>query len=678
MRSAAALPIDIASSDSADSGTQLQVDVLDQSISRAAGVNGFAFSLAAPAEALGSDASDHLSVEVGVDVSGLRGTYGGNYLDRLQVVALPACALVTPRPEGCDASGTVLPSTRDDASPSKLVVAIDDLNSLLAVGLEGDVAVPGGAPDVAAPVPPSETVPAPESPAEVATTAPSTTTTEPPGDEDGEPVPEQDGAAGDTSTTSESDLSTTTTALDPGSSSTSVPGPAPAEMPPEGDAAVVAAVPGTEGTVVLALTAGVEGSSGSYRATSFNQSSEWLAGVGTGEFSWSYPIPAPAPPAGEAPSVAAAYSSGAVDGMVTTSNNQPSALGLGWAEFANAFIERRYARCTDEGFGTGDMCWKTDNATLSLNGEASELVPTDGTFRQWRLKSDPNWRVERFDTSDGALSYNDDNNDERWRVTTPDGTEYWFGLAPAWTPTQCTSGGAAAEVTAFTGGYRCDPESVWTTPVWGDDPGDACYVAPPGTNLPCKQAWRWNLDYVVDPNDNVTSYAYREESNRYLVAGGFLGADWYSAGGTLELVQYGGRPGQDDGSHYLHFITDERCSTFPDTIVGCPKLDPDPTSPGYNAGIFPDVPADLVCGGTATCTATSPTFFSQYRYRSILVNTTGVGQSDEVKFLHTFQSDGFGNYHLWLTGIQRVGSVGGGTFADACGQLLGLAASESH
>ena len=675
MVGAAAVPVSVAAVEDADRGTRLGVEVLDQAISQAAGVNGFAFRVMSPSEPLRSSASDELPVEVGVDVSGLVGVYGGNFADRLQVVALPACALVSPRPAGCDASGAVMASSRSKDDPDLLVVDVSDLNDLVAVGLEGDVPVPddaaGATPGVPGPGAPSAGVPG-SGPSGPAAPAPTDTDGAAPADgaesSDDPPVtaPETGPAAPDTTNSTTGPDATTEAAPEDSerapeettSTTTAAPfGPTGAE----GEADAAAPAGSEQSAVVLAVTAGPEGEAGTYKATPFSHSSEWEAGVGTGEFSWSYPIRVPAPAGGAAPSVAASYSSGSVDGMVTTANTQAGALGLGWADFANAFVERRYATCKDEGVGGGDLCWRNDNATLSLNGRASELVPVDGTFRQWRLRDDPNWRVERFDSSDGALPYNDDANDERWRVTTPDGTEYWFGLAPMWTPgsPDCESG-AALETSAFVPADRCDPESVWTVPVWGDDPGDACYLAPPAINLPCRQAWRWNLDYVIDPNDNVTAYAYQEEQNRYLVAGGFLGADWYSRGGTLDQIAYGRRlTGTGRGTHTVTFWTDERCSTFPES--GCPLLNPKPPAEGGNADLFPDVPSDLVCGPTATCTATSPTFFSTHRYFGLSVGLPSFGTVDEYRFFHTFADDGFGNKKLWLTGIQRTGWSGAPT-----------------
>jgi hypothetical protein len=50
---------------------------------------------------------------------------------------------------------------------------------------------------------------------------------------------------------------------------------------------------------------------------------------------------------------------------------------------------------------TGDECWGTDNATMSLNGSGGELIK-DGTTGVWRITNDDNSTVERLtDTGNG-------------------------------------------------------------------------------------------------------------------------------------------------------------------------------------------------------------------------------------------------------------------------------------
>ncbi|WP_432990478.1 hypothetical protein [Dactylosporangium sp. CA-233914] len=64
----------------------------------------------------------------------------------------------------------------------------------------------------------------------------------------------------------------------------------------------------------------------------------------------------------------------------------------------------------------------TDNATISFNGTAGELIKDDATG-VWRVKGDDNTTVQRLtDTVNG------DSDNEYWKVTTAGGTQYFFGL----------------------------------------------------------------------------------------------------------------------------------------------------------------------------------------------------------------------------------------------------------
>jgi hypothetical protein len=223
-------------------------------------------------------------VEVSVDYSGFAQAYGGGYADRLAVVALPDCVLVSPRPAGCAASGARLPS-RNDTTTSRLRFDVS-----------------------------------------------------------------------------------------------------------------------TEGAGLFAVTSAASGETGNFAASPLAVSDKWQVAPGTGEFSWSYDINVPQPPIGEAPSVGMSYSSGAVDGLVSTRNTQGPQSGVGWSDFASSFIERRYEPCAE----TGDLCWNTHNATIALNGHASEMAATDSTYDHWLLKQDPGWLVDHLH---GTFDNGDENNE---------------------------------------------------------------------------------------------------------------------------------------------------------------------------------------------------------------------------------------------------------------------------
>lgn len=129
------------------------------------------------------------------------------------------------------------------------------------------------------------------------------------------------------------------------------------------------------------------------------------------------------------------------------------------------------------------------------------------------MQDDPNWRVEH--RTGGA---NSDDNDEYWVVTTPDGTQYWFGYGA-----ERNSGSAT--------------NSAWTVPVYGDDSGDPCYSST-FDNVWCQQGWRWNLDRIVDPNGNLTTVFWAPETTFYARQGYPGRATSYVRGGLPLRVDY--------------------------------------------------------------------------------------------------------------------------------------------
>lgn len=382
---------------------------------------------------------------------------------------------------------------------------------------------------------------------------------------------------------------------------------------------------------IFAVTSDASGESGNFAATPLAASDSWQVAPGSGEFSWSYPIHVPQPPIGTAPAVGLSYSSGAVDGLVSTRNTQGPQSGIGWSDFASAFVERRYTSCVDT-VGTGDLCWKSHNATISLNGRTSELIAMDATRTLWRLKDDPGWRVEHLH---GAVD-NGDENREYWKVTTPDGTRYFFGL------------GVNPDTGAAT-------ESVWTVPVLADHDDEPCRAGP-GQVGSCSQAWRWNLDRVVDPNGVVTTYGYLKEINHYRAIGG-LGDHQqpYVRGGRLERIEYGKPAGTGPEvapAGRVIFEAEFRCRELNSSC-------PEPTS--SNGSQFPDVPNDLIC--ERDCLVTSPTFFSGKRYSAVRTEVRIGGQwraVEQVNLAHGHLTNRDGDVHLYLGSIQRVGGSQGG------------------
>ncbi|MFI6316779.1 RHS repeat-associated core domain-containing protein [Nonomuraea sp. NPDC050556] len=346
-----------------------------------------------------------------------------------------------------------------------------------------------------------------------------------------------------------------------------------------------------EGATVLAAVAAPQGASGTYRATSLAPTGLWSAGGGTGSFTYNYPIPVPSVPGSLEPEVSLDYDSTLVDGRTASTNNQPSWIGEGW-EYEPGFIERTYQSCPD----SGEQCWKSENATLSLNGSSTALVRDDASGT-WKLAADDGSRVQWLN--------------DHWVITKPDGTQYWFGTnrLPGW-----TSG-------------KPETRSVFSVPV--KDRG----VLP----------WRWQLDHVVDPHGNAMAYYYERETNSYNSGGRAVA---YDRGGYLQRIEYGLRAGNayTGAGAQVEFTTAERC------LSGCDSFD------AAHAGNWPDVPFDLNCSALP-CANTGPSFWTRKRLTAI---TTKVGGTavDTWTLSHTFPGAGDSTSPaLWLTQIQRTAPV---------------------
>jgi RHS repeat-associated protein len=596
------MPVAVTPGTDSVKGSELEVALVDDS---ALGESAPVLPGAPVAIELGGSGSDALSdslalgageaapLEVSIDYADFEHAYGAGFIDRAQVVALPSCVVKAADGSACDAAWAPLP-VRNDAEESQLVVTIDDL-----AGLEAQVAqaVEGpSAPDV--PVAPlvDDPGPAPQPDPDVPSSGTAEEAASPPEGATADAVVERGAVAG---------------------------------------AAEEVGTAGAGSGVLLVLTAGASGELGNYGATPLGASSSWQVGLGTGEFNWSYDIGAPAPPAGAAPQVSVNYSSGSVDGMVASRNTQGSQVGIGFGDFAGGFIERRYERCAEAEpvvLNVDDLCFDRENATISLNGVSSELVPLDTTYTKWHLKNETGWLVEK--PASGRPSGNGDNDNEFWKVTTSDGTQYWFG----W--------GSRPD------GFATD--SVFGVPVFADDNNDPCWA---GQAAQCTQAWRWNLDKVVDPNGNTTTFTYLREVNKYRALRGWGATDLtYTRSGRLGRIEYGARNSSPfQPAARVVFEAQYRCGFL---VAACPEPgpDPDPDEPA-----FPDVPNDLMC--TSNCAVWSPTFFSTKRYSRVYSEVVADGtwrQRDQVEFGNSFlDHEDDNDYKLYLTGLQRTGLSGG-------------------
>ncbi|WP_327240610.1 polymorphic toxin-type HINT domain-containing protein [Streptomyces sp. NBC_01318] len=357
-------------------------------------------------------------------------------------------------------------------------------------------------------------------------------------------------------------------------------------------APVTLAASDASGPTVLALmsdtTTSAKGA-GDFNATPLSASSTWEAGGSSGSFTWSYPLTVPPAAAGPVPSLSLSYDSGSIDGRTANTNNQGSQIGEGF-DLTSSYIERKYGSCDDDGqTDKFDLCWKYENASLVLNGKASELVKDD-TSGKWHLKNDD---ASQVTLETGAT--NDDNNGEHWKVVTGDGTTYTFGLNKL--------PGANTERT----------NSVWTVPVFGDDAGEPGYSGGSAfADRSVTQAWRWNLDLVQDVHGNASTYWYKDEANSYAKNGDKSALVSYTRGGYLEEIRYGQRAdtlftGTPSGK--VDFDYKERCTAV---AVDCSLLTKD------TADNWPDVPFDAICAADATdCLATGPAFFTRKRMTGI-------------------------------------------------------------
>ncbi|MHA5048805.1 RHS repeat-associated core domain-containing protein [Streptomyces sp. SD15] len=396
--------------------------------------------------------------------------------------------------------------------------------------------------------------------------------------------------------------------------------------------------------VALAAGAGAKSGSGDYKATPLSASSTWEAGGSSGTFTWSYPLRVPPAAAGAEPALSISYDSGSVDGRTANTNNQGSQIGEGF-DLTSSFIERKYGSCDDDGQSEKyDLCWKYDNASLVLNGKATELVKDDTTGK-WRLKNDDASTVTRSTSAD-----NGDDNGEYWTVVTGDGTKYVFGLNKL-------DGAGADDRT----------ESVWTVPVFGDDEGEPGYSD--GTSFSGrdkKQAWRWNLDYVEDTHGNAMSYWYTAEHNNYDKLGDDNTGTDYVRGGYLKEIRYGQRAsalfsGSPAASDKVVFSYSERCLA---SGTGCDALTTD------TRDNWPDVPFDTICKDDDKCTGNvGPSFFTRKRLTTITTSAWNAAASTPAfeavdvwalkqLYLDPGDTGDSTDQSLWLDEIKHTGKRG--------------------
>ncbi len=258
---------------------------------------------------------------------------------------------------------------------------------------------------------------------------------------------------------------------------------------------------------------------------------------------------------------------------MASSNNQPSSAGQGFG-LDTGFIERTYTACADDMGGTanntvasGDMCWgPSSGLTMSLGGHSGELIQDPSNPNRYHLRHDDGTYVS---LKTGAS--NGDNNGEYWVVTTTSGVQYWFGRNTS------------------------SNNSAWTEPVYGNNPGEPCHASTFAASS-CAQAWRWNLDHVVDPSGNTMDFYYTTETNMYAADDDVNNPVSYIRGGFLNKITYGTRTGSTgQPPMQVVFTRGDRCVT---------------SSCGTHDGVnWPDTPWDMQCTA-APCLVGSPTFWN--------------------------------------------------------------------
>ncbi|MBV1850502.1 RHS repeat domain-containing protein [Catellatospora tritici] len=386
----------------------------------------------------------------------------------------------------------------------------------------------------------------------------------------------------------------------------------------------------------LALAGGPSSDGGTFAATDLAASGSWSAGGSSGGFGWTYPMRSPPSLGGPKPPLALSYSSQGVDGMTAATNAQPSWVGEGFG-WQPGSIERSYRTCSDDGqAGSSDLCWVTDNATISLNGHTNTLI-YDAASGQWRPDGEDGSIVERL--TDASLGNGDDDN-EYWKVTTTDGMQYFFGKH------KLPGAPAGAET-----------NSVFYEPVFGNNTGEPCHGSTFAASS-CQQAYRWNLDYVIDTHGNTMSFYYTRELNQYARNGSTSTVVSYVRGGYLREIDYGTRldNGVDtafSGTAPARVLTEvaDRCVTQGATC----------TTATANQSNWPDVPLDLLCSGSGCAGRNGPSFFTSKMLTAITTQVANGTKSwrrvERWTFNHEFKAPGDGNQPvLWLSTIGHCGT----------------------
>ncbi|MFC9650483.1 RHS repeat-associated core domain-containing protein [Streptomyces sp. NPDC056937] len=599
------LPIAVGVPEGADPATlagDWKVDLAPPATSQDAGVSGMIMRVTPPASA-----DPTAQVALAVDTTAFADLYGPQAADRFGLMLLPDCVLDAPDTGDCAAEGVTTMSGKAGEKAERLSSSV-------------------------------EVVPAAESPTRTAAAKKSPTRKILSGS-----VPVAGLLSGDAGDSGDSDASASGASVRTASTDTSV----------------LPAVDASGPQVVGALDTG-SSASGDYTATPLLSSGSWSAGSSSGAFTYGYQAQVPESAGGLTPKVNLSYSSQSVDGRTSAANNQASWIGDGW-DYNPGSITRTYASCREDSKKSGsnnathrtaDLCWGSNNATLSLGGTTTELVWDDG---KWTTANGDGAKVEQIKdntTGNGARD------GEYWVVTTRDGTRYHFGKhkLPGW-----SSG-------------RPVTDSVLTVPVYGNHPDEDCYKAGDWAGSWCTQAWRWNLDYVEDVHGNAMSLWWNKEENYYARNFNFKAPVRYDRGGWLGHIDYGqrnikGSVFTSPATERVGFTVAERC--LAEGALTCSDDNFADKDPGKYR-IWYDTPADLRCQAGKKCWNAGPSFWTRKRLTTITTSSQRLTTTDARQVVDKYTlKQSFpvlktgANTALWLESIQRTGYARKGSTDDS-------------
>ncbi|MFF8594423.1 polymorphic toxin-type HINT domain-containing protein [Streptomyces sp. NPDC015220] len=570
-----------------------KVDLAAPAASQDAGVSGMIMKVTPPA-----DADPAAQVSIAVDTTGFADLYGPQAADRFGLVLLPNCVMDAPETGDCATdSGVTTMSGKSDERPERLRSSVEV---------------------VAANKAPTRNKAARKAAERKILTG---------------SVPVGDLLGGDTGTAATG---------------------ASARPASYRGGEVLPVVDASGPQVIGAMDTGAS-ASGDFTASPLLSSGAWAAGSSSGAFTYSYDVQVPETAGGLMPKISLGYSSQSVDGRTSATNNQASWIGDGW-DYNPGSITRTYANCREDSkkagsnnktHRTADLCWGSNNATLSLGGMTTELV-WDKDQGKWFTANGDGSRIERLTDSGNG---NGARNGEYWVVTTRDGTRYYFGLnkLPGWTSGQPTT------------------DSVLNVPVYGNHEGEDCYKAGDWAHSWCTQGWRWNLDYVEDVHGNAMSLWWKKAQNYYARNFDFKAPVVYDRDGWLDHIDYGQRKESlfsATAPARVNFTVAERC--LPEDGLTCSDANFEDKDPGKYR-IWYDTPADLNCKQVTSayktkCWNAGPSFWSRERLVQIQTSaqrrtdTTARQVVDRYALTQSFPVLKTGpNTALWLESVQRTG-----------------------